>query len=60
MQTAVDNMLRATYNSTYEYRNVDQRFPWSIVELRWDNQLREIVEYLTMHNHIQNTSPVVL
>lgn len=57
--TQVDNMIRATWNNTYEYRNVAQRFPYSIVDLRWDTKLEEIVDYITTYNHFQNTAPVI-
>lgn len=57
--TQVDNMIRATWNNTYEYRNVSQRFPYSIVDLRWDTKLKEIVEYITVNNHYRNTAPII-
>jgi hypothetical protein len=59
MPSQVDNLLRVTWNNTFEYRNINERFPFPIVDLKWDNKLKEVVDYLILHNHIQNLAPTM-
>lgn len=57
--TGSDTQLRATWNSSFEYRNVDQMFPIFVSDFRWDSGLKNIQEELTTMNYLYNTGPAL-
>ena len=57
--TRTDNLIKATWDNTFEYRNLTLRFPWSIIDISWDTKLKDIVDYLITNRFVQNTAPVL-
>lgn len=58
-QTGQDAQFRAMWNNSYEYKTCDERFPWTIGEMRWDTRLKEIVENLTTMKYVHNVAPAI-
>lgn len=58
-QTGNDAQFRAMWNNSYEYKICDERFPWSIGDMRWDTRLKEIVENLTTMKYVYNVAPAI-
>lgn len=59
MMSASDIQLRATWNSSFEYKNCDSNFTFAVDNLRWDTSLKAIVDTFTSSVYGYNTAPVL-
>lgn len=58
--TGNDTQLKTTWNNSFEYRNCDLKFPYSVNDIRWDTGLKKIVDNLTSEIMLYNTAPSLL
>ena len=58
--TGSDTQLRATWNTSFEYRNCDDAMPYSCNDIRWDTGLKAIVDNVTTEELLTNTAPIFL
>lgn len=58
--TGSDTQLRATWNTSFEYRNCDNALPFSCNDLRWDSGLKATVDNVTTEELLCNTAPIFL
>lgn len=55
--TGSDTQLKATWNSSFEYKNCEEIFPFFVNELKWDTGLKLIMEEYTTKQYLYNTAP---
>ena len=60
VMTPVDNMIHANWKDSSEYIKLNKRFPYVVDNITWDTGLKTIVTYITKHDHIVKTAPVIL
>lgn len=52
-------LLRSTWNSSFEYKNCNDKFPYVVGDLSWDTALKGIVETITTDSYKYNSAPVI-
>lgn len=52
-------LLRSTWNSSFEYKNCAEKFPYIVNDISWDTALKGIIDTVTSNSFKFNTAPVI-
>ena len=56
---SADNQIRATWNSSYEYKNCNDKLLFLLNDLKWDTGLKNVIDTYTGQVFMTNSAPVI-
>lgn len=58
MLSGNDSQLKSLWNSSFEYKNCNNKFTYCVDKLRWDTGLKTLVDNLVAEEYLVNLAPV--